>query len=350
MHRLLLLGTGMIAKSHAEKFGKIENCLFVGCVDVVPGRAKAFAEEYDIEHFFDDLESALAWGGFDAAVNATPDAVHKESSLQLLYANKHVLCEKPLAQSFGDALEMTEAAEELGLINMVNFTYRNSAALQKARQIVDADEIGEIRHVEAAYRQSWLVSKDWGDWRTEPGWLWRLSKAHGSTGVLGDVGVHILDFASFGTGQNIVRLQSDLATFAKAEGDQIGDYTLDANDSFLMMAQFETGARGSVVATRYATGNRNELSLMMFGTKGALRVETDGDGSQLFSCLGEDIDTYKWREVSCPAVPTIAERFITALSEGKNGTPGFRRAAEIQRLIDAAFESDSINSAVTITS
>ena len=122
----------------------------------------------------------------------------KTAAIKAANAGKHVFCEKPLAPSFADALAMTEAAESAGLVNMVNLTYRNSPALQQARKMVVAGEIGALRHVEAAYRQSWLVSKTWGDAMSEPQWLWRQSTAHGSTGVLGDVGIHILDFASFG--------------------------------------------------------------------------------------------------------------------------------------------------------
>ncbi len=350
MHRLLLLGTGMMARTHAEKFAKVDGCVVNACVDILPGRAESFAKAHKIAHAFDSLDSALAWGDFDGAINVTPDAVHRETTLQLLKAGKHVLCEKPLALSYEDALEMTEAAEASGLVNMVNFTYRNAAALQKARAMVDAGDLGDIRHVEAAYRQSWLVSKAWGDWRREPGWLWRLSTAHGSAGVLGDVGVHILDFASFATGQDIVALQSDLATFHKAEGDRIGEYVLDANDSVLMLTRFEGGARGTVTATRYATGNRNDLTLLIFGTRGALRVETDGPSSQLFGCLGEDIESFRWRETECPPVPTIAERFVAAMDSGENGDPDFRRAAKIQRLIDAAFESDRFDKTVVTKS
>src|SRR6218665_1268138 len=97
-------------------------------------------------------------------------------------------------------MEMVEVAEAAGLVNMVNLTYRNVAELQKAREIVLSGEIGAVKHVEASYLQSWLVSKAWGDWRTESKWLWRLSKKHGSNGVLGDIGVHLLDFASYGSG------------------------------------------------------------------------------------------------------------------------------------------------------
>lgn len=339
-HRLLLLGTGGIAAHHVAEFAMIPRCNFVACVDSVPGRAEAFAKKHRIDRTFDSLEAALAWGEFDAAVNATPDGVHKVTTLALIAAGKHVFCEKPLAPNSQDALDMTEAAEQAGLVNMVNLTYRNSPAIQEARAMVLAGALGELRHVEAIYRQSWLVGKAWGDWRTDDKWLWRLSKAHGSTGVLGDVGVHILDFASFAANEDIVSLKADLAVFPKAESDRIGDYRLDANDSFAMSGRLSGGGLIAVMATRFATGHLNDLSLGLHGTKGALQVFTNGRDSKLEGCFGQDIDRARWRKFDLPQVRRNAQRFAEALKTGVNGNPSFRRAAEVQRVIDAVFASD----------
>lgn len=171
----------------------------------MPGRAAAFAAVSKIDDFFESLEAAIAWGQFDAAINATPDGAHMATTLALLAAGKHVFWEKPLAPNHADALAMTETAEAAGVVNMVNLTYRNSPAIQEARRMVQSGEIGELRHVEASYRQSWLVSQSWGDCRVEDKWLWRLSIRHGSTGVLG---IHILDFATYGADQDIVACRS----------------------------------------------------------------------------------------------------------------------------------------------
>ena len=254
MKRLLLLGTGGIAAHHIDEFAAIPECEIVACVDLLPGKAEKFATEKGIARHFESLEEAIGWGEFDAAINCTPDGAHKATTLALIAAGKHVFCEKPLAPSYADALAMTEAAEGAGLINMVNLTYRNSPALQHARKMVEEGEIGALRHVEAAYRQSWLVSKAWGDAMTEPQWLWRQSTAHGSTGVLGDVGIHILDFASFGAADDFASLKAELVTFPKVEGDRVGDYVLDANDSVAMTARLTSGALATIVATRFATG------------------------------------------------------------------------------------------------
>ncbi len=348
MHRLLLLGTGGIAAHHVEEFAKIPECGIVACVDLLPGKAEKFAAANGIAHHFDSLDEAIAWGGFDAAINCTPDGVHKATTLALIAAGKHVFCEKPLAPSFADALAMTEAAESAGLVNMVNLTYRNSPALQQARKMAVAGEIGALRHVEAAYRQSWLVSKTWGDAMSEPQWLWRQSTAHGSTGVLGDVGIHILDFASFGAADDFASLKAELVTFPKVEGDRIGEYVLDANDSVAMTARLKSGALATVVATRFATGYLNELSLSLHGTKGALKVESDGKASKLWACLGQDIDLNRWEELEPPEVRRNARRFADALISGENGDPSFRRVADIQKLIDAAFESSAGDRRVVI--
>ena len=243
-HRLLLLGTGNIAGHHVEEFAAIPQCRIVACADPVPGRVGAFAKTHGIERAFESLEEAIAWDAFDAAVNATPDAVHMPTTLALIAAGKHVFCEKPLAPSYPDALRMVEAAERAGIVNMVNLTYRNSPALQEARRLVAAGEVGELRHLTGEYLQSWLVGKYWGDWRTDEKWLWRLSRNHGSTGVLGDVGVHILDFATYCAGETMVSLYADLATFAKTEGGRIGDYVLDANDSVVISGRLEFGRAG----------------------------------------------------------------------------------------------------------
>ena len=329
-----------MAATHARQFAAVAGCEVIACVDVDAERARAFADAHDIARHFGSLDDVLAWGEFDAAVNVTPDGAHFATTLPLLDAGKHVLCEKPLAPDYTAAAAMRDAAESRGVVNMVNFTYRNAAGLQEARRLVLAGEIGEVRHVEACYHQSWLVSEAWGRWREDPAWLWRLSRAHGSTGALGDVGVHIIDFATYGCGLDVEHVVAELPVFAKAPGDRIGDYPLDANDTALLVARLGGGARASIIATRYATGHTNDLSLAIHGTRGAVRVAADGKTSSLEVCLGPDVDAARWRAGDAPQVPTIAELFVAAVRTGENGEPSFAQAARVQQVIDAAVASD----------
>jgi predicted dehydrogenase len=231
---------------------------------------------------------------------------------------------------------MAAAAAGAGVVNMVNLSYRNVPALQAAARMVADGAIGPVRHFEASYLQSWLTQPAWGDWKTESKWLWRLSSAHGSKGVLGDVGIHILDYATFIAGADPAEISCRLTTFDKAPGGRIGDYVLDANDSFTMHLALTSGAVGTVSATRFATGHLNDLRLRLYGDTGGLEVLFEKGESRLNACLGAHIATGTWEAVPTPDVPTIYQRFIAAIHGTGAGQPDFARGAALQQVLDLA--------------
>ncbi|PWJ93922.1 MULTISPECIES: hypothetical protein [Mesorhizobium] len=108
------------------------------------------------------------------------------------------------------------------------------------------------------------------------------------------------------------------------------------------------GALATIVASRYMTGHANDLSLALHGTRGAIKVETDGKVSNLSACLGGDVDLQRWQTLALPSVKRNARRFADALDSGRNGDPSFRRAADMQKLIDAAFESSAAKLPISI--
>jgi len=341
MIRVLILGTGGMANAHVEAYAEMEGVQVVAGVDTNAENLAAFNQKHSIPNGFIDLEEALAWGAFDAVSNVTPDAVHNRTTLPMLLAGKHVLCEKPLAANQTDAAEMAVAAAKAGVINMVNLTYRNVPALMHAADMVMRGDIGAVRHFEAAYLQSWLTQDGWGDWRTQDQWLWRLSTAHGSMGVLGDVGVHILDYTTFAAGSDAVRLSCRLKTFEKADGGRIGKYTLDANDSMTMHLTLKNGAIGVIHASRFASGCINDLSLRLFGTNGGLDIRFEKNSSSLRACLGDDLQTGTWVDVPTPEIQTNYQRFIQAIRNRSMVQPDFARGAALQRVLDLAVVSDS---------
>lgn len=344
--RLLVLGTGAMAAAQMTGFQSDARVEVVACADVNNIRAKKFSADHAIPNAFGNLDEAITWGKFDAVTNVTPDFIHHPTTMKLLAAKKHVLCEKPLAENFTLADEMATTAEKAGVINMVNLTYRAVSALQKTKQLIAAGEIGEVRHVEASYRQSWLVGNHWGAWNELPMWLWRLSEKHGSKGVLGDVGIHILDFTTYAIGMMPTSLQARLKTFHKAPGDKIGEYPLDANDSASLSVEFENGALGVIHASRFMTGYGNTLKLHVFGTKGAIEVENDHDRTTMRLCSGADVHNQAWRDViKFAAEPTNYHKFIDAIVSGKNGDPSFRRAADLQKILDRCYSKDATQGA-----
>lgn len=335
--RLLIIGTGRMAINHAKAFQAIEGVEMVGAVDVDPANLESFCDSFGIERRFASLDAALEWGEFDAVDNVTPDSIHHPTTLAALAAGKHVFCEKPLAPTYPLAMEMVEAAEGAGVINMVNLTYRNVAELHEARAIIAAGTIGEVKHVEASYLQHWVALRDYSD----PGpWLWRLSTAHGSNGTLGDIGIHIIDFTTFAIGQPIVSMTCRLQTFQKVPGDRIGEYVLDANDSFIISAEFGNGAIGTIHSSRWASGHSNDQRLRVYGDKGGLELSHGHWGTLLRVCAGEDVATSIWREVKAEPVKTNYQRFVEAVRAGRQDDPDFRHAAELQRVLDLALVAD----------
>lgn len=334
--RLLVLGTGGMANAHATNFNSIAGVRIAGGVDIDPGRLAAFSAEHGVDRQFASLEEALAWGEFDAVANVTPDRAHHPTTMQAIAAGKHVFCEKPLATDAARAMEMTEAIERSGRVGMVNLTYRNSPAVQQGRDLVLSGAIGKVRHVEASHLQSWLVGNHWGDWHTETKFLWRLSTGHGSNGALGDIGIHIVDFASYGAGLDVAQVFGRLKTFDKAPGNRIGEYTLDANDSFTMNVDFTSGAIGTIQATRSAAGQMDQLRLRVYGETGSVEIVYDTGNSTLRACLGDDVHTATWRDLALTPVETNYQRFVSAVRSGQTLEPSFRRAATIQKVLDAA--------------
>lgn len=345
-----IIGTGSMAAHHVQRMREIAGVEIVAGCDIDAQKAKDFCTKLDIPHAFGCVKEMLEKCDFDSVSVVSTDATHAKLSLLALEAGKHVLCEKPLATSVEDAEAMVAAAKKAGVINMVNFSYRDAPATQKAAEIVRSGKLGKIYHVQAHYLQSWLTAKDWGDWQTESHWLWRCSTEHGSNGVLGDVGVHILDFASYPVGE-ITRLNAQLKTFDKYPPDnRIGEYKLDANDSVLMMVEFAGGAIGTVNATRMATGHQNSLALSIHGEKGAVRIDLDRAKNLLEVCmLDEEGKNQPWESIYCGKTPNNYQRFITSIETGVNDQADFARGLEIQRLLEAATVSSQTGAAVELS-
>ena len=163
-------------------FRRHRDCRVVAGVDISEERVKAFCQKHGIPTLLHRSRRCVAWGEFDAVTNVTPDAVHYPTTMPIIETGKPIFCEKPLAPTYPLALEMTEAVEKRGIVNMVNLRYRGLPVMQMARALVEDGMIGEVRHIDACYLQSWLVGTHWGDWRTQDRWLWRLSGTHGSLG------------------------------------------------------------------------------------------------------------------------------------------------------------------------
>ena len=339
--RIGILGTGGMARAHAEAFKKIPGVALSACLDVVPGRAAEFAQRHAIPFATEDRAAFFA--AVDAVSIVTPDRFHAEPTIAALAAGQHVLCEKPLTVPLEEARRVEAAARaHPELIGMVNLSYRRSAAAEQAAKLVAAGKLGELRHVSAHYLQSWLVSDLWSHWSSEA-FLWRLQTAAGSGGVLGDVGVHILDLTTAVTGLPS-RVRCELATYPKVAPDgkmhtRWQGKKLDANDSAVVQLDFGGRALGVVQATRWATGHINHLRVEVHGTEGALRFDLDESYERLSTCLGRDVKKGTWKSRDFPVAPNVWERFARAVKRGRAEAPDIARGARVQSLLDACERS-----------
>ncbi|WP_244894151.1 Gfo/Idh/MocA family protein [Planobispora rosea] len=211
----------------------------------------------------------------------TPGDSHAEIAIAALTAGKHVLCEKPLANSVAEAEAMAAAAREAatrGVRSMVAFNYRRVPAIALARRLVAEGRLGELRHVRAQYLQDWIVDPDFP-------LVWRLQKERAGSGALGDIGAHIIDTAQFVTGRNLTGVSALTETFVKerplaegseglAGGNRTGATgTVDVDDAALFIGRLEGGALASFEATRFAAGRKNALRIEVNGSEGSLAFD-----------------------------------------------------------------------------
>jgi predicted dehydrogenase len=210
----------------------------------------------------------------------TPGDTHAEIAIAALEAGKHVLCEKPLANTVAEAEAMVAAADAArasGVRAMVGFTYRRVPAIGLARQLVAEGRIGEVRHVRAQYLQDWIVDPEFP-------LVWRLQKDKAGSGALGDIGAHIVDAAQFVAGDLLVGVSALTETFVKERplaeatsglsatgGTATGPVTVD--DAALFIGRFAGGALGSFEATRFATGRKNTIRLELNGSLGSIAFD-----------------------------------------------------------------------------
>jgi predicted dehydrogenase len=256
------------------------------------------AERFGFGSVETDWRAAVQRDDVDLIDICTPGDLHADIAIEALRAGKHVLCEKPLANTVEEAERMASAAAEAarhGVYAMCGYTYRRTPALALARKMVEEGRLGRIRQVRAQYLQDWLADE------TAP-MTWRLQAEHAGSGALGDIGAHIIDAAQWLTGQAITGVSGLLETFVASRpwaGERAGlgghgdvgadvprgDVTVDDAASFL--ARFDGGAVGTFEASRFALGRKNALRIELSATDGALAFDFEEnnvlqffDGSQ----------------------------------------------------------------------
>ncbi|MFT5050236.1 MAG: putative dehydrogenase [Chlamydiales bacterium] len=227
----------------------------------------------------------------------TPNHLHAQQALAMLAAGKHVACEKPLAGTLEDARAMRDAARDATGKTFVWFNYRRCPAIGLAYRLIREGRLGAIRHVRAAYLQSW------GGPKTPHSW--RFQKSLAGSGAHGDLNAHIVDLARFLTGDEIVEVSGAIAeTFVTERplADGSGVETSDVDDCVLFLARFGSGAVGSFEASRLATGHQNRNMIELNGELGSVRFDFEDMNVLWFFDGAEGAGGEReagWRRIMC---------------------------------------------------
>ena len=309
----------------------------------------------------------------------TPGDTHYEIAMAALAAGKHVLCEKPLANSVEQSAEMTAAAVEArakGARSLCGFSYRRTPALAYARQLISEGAVGEIRQIRAQYLQDWLAD-------AESPMTWRLDKEKAGSGALGDIGAHIIDLTQWLTGQQIASVSGTLETVVATrpaagtaqglggKGDASAErQNVTVDDVALFTARFETGVLGSFEATRMAQGRKNAMRVEINGADGSIAFDfermnelevydaTAPAGRHGFTRILTTEPEHPYAAAWWPTghglgyehtfTHQIAD-LVTAIGEGTDPSPSFEEALQVQQVLAAVETSSNSGSSWTTT-
>lgn len=319
-----------------------------------------------------DWKALITRDDVDLVDICTPGDTHAEIAIAALEAGKHVLCEKPLANSVAEAEAMVRAAGSSTGLAMVGFTYRRVPAIQLARTLVADGRIGTVRHVRAQYLQDWIADP-------QAPLSWRLDKQKAGSGALGDIGAHIVDLAQFVTGESVTGVSAVLETFVKERpvasehsglhgtaGTETGPVTVD--DAAIFLGRMSGGGLATFEATRFAWGRKNAIRLEINGSLGSLAFDFEDMNVLHYFDASEDAVVAGFRRIVVTepehayvsawwpaghglgyehAFTHQAVDLITAIAEHRQPVPSFADGLVVQRVLAAVEESAANDSTWT---
>ncbi|WP_242111842.1 Gfo/Idh/MocA family protein [Luteimonas aquatica] len=274
-----LVGAGFIGPWHVDalrRLGTVEVVALAGSDDA---RARERARELAIPRAYGDWRALVADPGVDVVHIAAPNHLHHAVALGAIAHGKHVICDKPLADTVEQARELLAAARAAGVFHAVTFNYRGNPLVQQARVAIAAGRIGAPHLVHGHYLQDWLLREDDWSWRLEPG-------QGGAALALADIGSHWCDLAEHVSGLRIVQVLADPATvvprrrkparaagtFAAAGNEEDAQWVeMAREDLATVLLRFDNGARGALTVGQVCAGHKNDLALEVCAAAGSMK-------------------------------------------------------------------------------
>ncbi|MFD5213796.1 Gfo/Idh/MocA family protein [Microbacterium sp. NPDC058345] len=380
--RVAMIGHGFMGAAHSVGWRQAPAAFDLPIhprMSVIVGRdaekTASAADRWGWAEHATDWRAVIERDDIDVVDIVTPGDTHSEIAIAALAAGKHVLCEKPLANSVAEAEAMADAARDAatrGIRAMVGFTYRRVPAVTLMRDMIASGSIGSIRQVHASYRQDWLADAD-------APMTWRLDKDRAGSGALGDIGAHAIDLTQFVTGLGVAEVSGVLETIVHERpllgessglggtaGTGRGRVTVD--DLALFTGRLSSGALASFEATRFATGRKNALEIEVSGDAGALHWnledlnalqfddESAEPGRRGFTRILVTEPEHPYLSGWWPAGHMLGyehgfshqvKDLVEAISAGSDPHPTFAEGLSVQRVLDAVERSSAAGSTWT---
>jgi len=365
-----LIGSGFMGRAHAIGFANVACVFDLGLklhldtlADVDEAQAAKAAKQFGFARSTGNWRDLVDNPSINLIDITAPNTLHKEMALAGIEAGKHVYCEKPLAPTAAECLEMTLAAEKAGVKTAVGFNYIKNPMFGLARDIIQSGEIGEIRSFRAIHAEDYMYD-------ASAPWTWRLDPAGGG-GALADLGSHVIETARFLLGEIAsVHGHSVTAIRQRPDGsDPSKTHDVEVDDITRAFLVFDNGATGSIEANWIATGKKMQHDFEIYGSKGAL-LFTQERFNELHLCIkstaaraqgftkifsGPEHDPYGnfcvagGHQLGFNDLKTIEIRdYLFALAGGSSNHADFREGYQVQKTVEAIYHSARSGQVVTL--
>lgn len=379
-----LIGTKFMGKAHSNAFRQVgrffdlpvDPVMKVVCGSDPKGTQEA-ADKFGWEEASTDWEAVVKRDDIDIVSIASPGHLHAPMAIAAAKAGKHIICEKPLANTLKEAQDMLKAVEKAGVHHMCGFTYRFNPAIATIKNMIQKGELGEIFHYRGCYLQDWIVDPNFP-------LNWRLQKKTAGSGALGDIGAHTIDMAQNLLG-DIAEVSATLQTFISERPIEEGQATIankkksaapktmgkvDVDDAAIVLARFKKGnTLATFEATRFAPGRRNFHGLEIYGSKGSVIWNQEDmhkfqyynnadDGlKQGFRTIHATDPGHPYTEAWWPSAHNIGYEhlfthevyeFIVQLGKKKVTYPTFADGVQCQKVLDAVEKAASSKKWVSV--
>jgi predicted dehydrogenase len=370
-----IIGSKFMGKAHSSAWSRVHRFFDVPFEPVLKvacgrpgGSLQSFADRWGWESTSTDWIEVVNRTDVDIVDIAVPTYLHHEMAIGAAKAGKHVFCEKPIALTHQQAVEMNAAAEKAGIVHYLNHNYRRCPAVSLAKQLIEESRLGRLFHWRAAYLQSWIVDPEFP-------LTWHLRRETAGSGPHADLNSHLVDLARFLIGE-VRQVTAMTAQFVKdrplpVEGSsgafEAGQLTqvrgtgaVTVEDAAFMLARFENGVLGSFEASRFAPGRKNYNTFEVYGSKGSITFNLERMNELNFFSSDDPGCAQGFRnilvtEASHPYlnawwppghiigyehtfVNAMAD-FLSAIASGAHVKPNFADGVKEMAILDAALES-----------